>query len=909
MATHGDVLVRPSPPARPARRRPSLLTVVAATAAAVVVLLGIGTPLLGIGTFSGADLLRTYEPWRSGVDTGTEPHLPIVSDTVDVVLPGHELFGRQLRDGAVPDWNPLASGGTAFADGTGVGFWSPLSLPYLLLPTWLAPAYVKLLEMLVALAGMVLFLRRLSLDRASAILGGVLFAASGFMVTWSNWPHTQVAALIPLLFWAVERFAQTRTVRSAVPIAAVVAVMLLGGFPAVTGYALYGAAPYLLVRLWGRRLLRGAVVAGGALVLGVGACAVLLLPFLAQLRQLDYLAERGQGPEQHLPPDMLYTAVAWRAFGTETADGVPYWGPINSVEGLSFVGAGALVLVVLALLRSPAGIRWYFAAAAAVSVVLGYVGGPALWLAQQLPVFSDNPVFRIRSVLGFFLAVLAAYGFQALLTGTRRRGEPAVWGLLGIGAYVAAKHLLFLGYQAGQPDFVKRQILLAALPAAVVLAAAFATRMRVVVPVVIAVECLSLLIPFWPRADRADFYPVTGAHRHLAEHLGTDRYGAKGLTLFSGTNVYYGLRSVTGHAFTSREWRDLLLAIDPGAFPTAGFSRFGGTTDGRTLASPLLDVLSVRYFAFGPQDPVLGSRSAAGPAGPAVSLRPGVPVTVPIGSGPLRGVGPEVLKAARPTDPRAALTVEILSGSRVVASNTRRLYDRVGATRLEVPIAGEALTGPLSARLTLRSDGPLAIAAQLKVTRPADDSLRLAYAGDGAVLYERLTSLPRYRFATEAVVVTDPAARVRLLGSATDPDRVVLSDPAPAGPAPGSAARGGPASGGPASGGSVRVLAEDTDGATLSVTAPAAGHLVVADAARYGWRATVDGAAAPLVPADHALAAVRVPAGTHTVTVRYHPPGRPLGAGISVLSVSVLLGAAIGRRRATLFACSNRHPQ
>lgn len=904
MSTETETLPAEAAPAT-SRRSPSPLTAIAVLAAAVVVGLGIGAPLLGIGTFSGADLLRSYEPWRTGVDTGDPAQLPVVSDTVDVVLPGHQLFDTQVRHGNIPDWNPLVSGGTAFADGTGVGFWSPLSLPFLLLPGWLAPAYVKLLEMLVAIGGSVLFLRRLSLSRPAAVLGGILFASSGFMVTWSNWPHTAVAAFIPALFWAVERFAQKRTVPAAVPIAAVLAVMLLGGFPAVVGYAVYGAAPYLLLRLvqlTGRRpwaVLRGAATAGGALVLGAGAVAVLLLPFLGQLRQLDYLADRAQSPDEHLPAAMLFTGVAWRAFGTQNGDdAVPYWGPINTIEGLSFVGAGALVLVLFALVRpsaAPRGVRSYFAVAAAVSVVLGYVGGPALALAQQLPVFSDNPVYRIRSVLGFFLAVLAAVGYDALARSARprRAGSVAGWAAAAAAvAYLAAKHLLRLGYLAGQGPYVKRQILLAALPAGLVFGAGVLARFRpgrrtvalAVIPVVIAAECLSLLVPFWPRSSRADFYPVTGAHRYLADHLGADRFGAKGLTLLSGTNVWYGLRNVTGHAFTSARWRDLLLAVDPESFPTPGYSRFSGATGPATVASPLLDVLSVRYFAFAPDDPVIGPHSGVGPLGPGFQLRPGVPVTVPIGSGPVRGVGPQVQAVAHPRDSRAALEVQLLDArGRVVATDSRRLYDTVAATRLVVPVAGEDLTGPLSARLTLHSDAPLAVAGgtlpQLDVTRPAaTDGLDLVYAGDGAVLYRRDTALPRFRWASRAVVVADPAARVRLLATTRAPDRVVLSGPGPAG------------SGRP---GSVEVLSEGTDSSTSRVTAAGDGYLVVGDAVQQSWIATVDGRPVPLVPADHALVAVPVPAGTHTVTLAYRPPGQALGAGVSVLSVLALVTAAV----------------
>ena len=130
------------------------------------------------------------------------------------------------------------------------------------------------------------------------------------------------------------------------------------------------------------------------------------------------------------------------------------------------------------------------------------------------------------------------------------------------------------------------------------------------VPVVIAVECLSLLVPFWPRTPRADFYPVTGVHRYLADHLGPDRFGAKGLTLLSGTNVAYGLRNVTGPRSPPRSARPA-ARVDP-SVPDARFSLFSGTP---AAPPPLaaLDLLAVRYFAFAPLDPCRSPRRSAGP--------------------------------------------------------------------------------------------------------------------------------------------------------------------------------------------------------------------------------------------------------------------------------------------------------
>jgi hypothetical protein len=903
-------------PAEPDPRR-RLLTALAVLGAVAFALLGIGLPLVGHGTFSGADLILLQEPWKSTAPTGYQPQLPVVSDTIDSVLATHHFYREQLTHGNFPVWNPLAVGGSTLGTGISYAVFSPVNLPYLLLPTWLAPAWAKLLELLVAVGGSYLFLRRLRLTAPAAVVGGVLFASSGFMVTWTNWPQTQVAAFIPALFWAAERFAQTRTARSAVPIAVVIACLLLGGFPSVTGYACYAAAPYLLVRLLqltGRdplRLLAGVAKAGLALALGVGACAVSLLPFLDTLNDLDVLESRGQTPEQKLSPLMLLTTGVWRAFGTATGDG--YWGPDPQIEGLSFLGAGALVLVAFALLRrpgrdTPPGVRWFFAVAAGVAVLLGYVGGPALELAQKLPVFSDNPVPRIRSVLGFFLAVLAAYGYDALVRTARERrplaaraarlraaAEVAGWVVVGAVALVAAKRLLDIGTDVGRVGYVKHQLLYAALPAAAVFAAGMAatalrrpgwarTAALGVVPLVVVAESLSVVLAFWPRADRDQFYPETPAHAFLADHLGPDRYAARNLTLFPGSNTYYGLRAPTGHSFTTTEWKELLQTLDPNAMATATFSRLTPAVAPNGAGGPLLDVMAVRYFVMSPSDPVQGVPSPV--RAPAIgTLTPGRTVSVPLGTGGVRGVGLVLPAPYTPRDPFARVDVQVVSGDTVVASASRRFYKAVGRGVFTVPVAAETATGPLTARVTLRSDQPLPVASAQVVRPDPADGLDLVFA-DGAVVYQRDTALGRFRWADHAQVLPDVRQRLTVLANVRDPGRVVLSSPGPAGD-------GRPAS--------VRVEEDSTDGSTVRVDAQGAGYLVVADADQDGWVATVDGRPADLVPADHAMVAVQVPPGSHEVSLRYTVPGRSRGwlvSAVSVLGLALMaLATPLWRRR------------
>lgn len=885
------------------------LTAALAGLALAFVLLSIGTPLLGLRVFHASDLTRSFPPWRSGVATGLAPQNPCVSDTVDGVLPSRTEAARRLRAGDYPLWNPWPSGGTSLDATTDPGSFSPVALPFLLLPPWLAPAYVKLLEMAVSIGFGTLFLRRLALSRPAALLGGLLYTSSGFLVVWTNWPQTNVAAFVPALFWAVERFAQLRTVRSAVPIALAVAAMLFGGFPAVTGYALYAAVPYLAVRLlWQerRRPLRAMApltTAGAAVVLGAGLTAVQLMPFLYRLQELD-LGYRRMTSALHLPARALVTVAVPNAFGSCPAGN--YFGPLNQVEVSAYFGSAALVLVVISLLvRRPAGIppgvRGFMVAGTGATLVLGWVGGPALALAQRLPVFSNNYAGRIRVLLGFFLAVLAAMGYDALVRRRRPAGRPRRSGLLvGVAAwamvaYVGYRIVRFVhagGQSAGQSAYINRQLLWAVLAAAIavaaVAAAAFLPRVRQVALLVLAatvtVQSLLFAQHFWPKVPRGQFYPTTAAHRFLEQNLQDDRYAADGQTLLPGTNTYYRLRSLGGHAFTEPQWKDLLTAIDPNAFLTPTYSTLHATSP--IVGSPVLDALAVRYFVAAPETMPLGSVISTGRAVGGLVLRSGGALTVTMPQAPatgVRGVGVTFAKPVSVHDRFARLDVDVLgSDGSVITRGSRRIYGEapVGTFVVAVPQPG-AGTVTSAVRVTLHARGGAAtLAADADgrpvgtVVRATEDRLRLVFA-DGATIYRRAASLPRVRWASSAVVIADPKARVAALAAGRiAPDAVVLDQPGPR--ADGRAA-------------TLDVQHGTADGLRARVRAEGAGYVVVADGLLNGWTATVDGKPVATRAVDHALLGVPVPAGSHEVAIRYDPRGFAAGRVITLVALGLLL--------------------
>ncbi|HEX6871600.1 MAG TPA: hypothetical protein VF163_10935, partial [Micromonosporaceae bacterium] len=668
------------------RRRPDPVTTVVVIATALFALAGIGSPLLGLGVFADTGSLARYSGYRD-VMAGVEVQHGYLRDQVDAALPNSILFGQALRSGEFATWNPYPLGGNPLNSNPNLALASPISLPFWILPGWLAPAYVKLLELICAIGGAFLFLRQLRLSRAAAWLGGLVFASSAFMVTWTGWPQTRVACLIPALFWGIERLARRPGVREVGLVGLAVAAMLLGGFPAVTGYALLTGSAYLLVRVlaehpvrtqWrsvARRLVAGAL----GVVAGVGLAAWQLVPWVQYMTTV-FVEGRAQDPNQFIPTTALLTAIAPYAFGTVNPGHPPdYFGPLELVDASAYIGAAATVLAIAAIALArparawlPRGVWWLLVAASAVWAVVIFFGGPMLALLQHTSfLFSDNFVGRARSVLGFLVAVLAAVGFDLLYRGQPSRGDRVAsrrtransiarltgWVALGAGfvaLYLAGRRLA-KGDAFDHVGYFDRQVLIGLVLVAI--AAGCATwlwfgprraprrwvRPAVValLPVLVAGQGLWWVQSYYPRTDRSAFYPANPTQRYLAANLGHQRYfGADG-AIFGSVDVTARLRSFHGHGFIEQGYADLAAAMPGKQFATPTTAILSDTDDAPAVAvSPVLDRAAVSHFVVPPEVAPIGRQVTEPDDGTSVDLRPGQPVTLrlPV-TGPLRGIG------------------------------------------------------------------------------------------------------------------------------------------------------------------------------------------------------------------------------------------------------------------------------
>ena len=103
--------------------------------------------------------------------------------------------------------------------------------------------------------------------------------------------------------------------------------------------------------------------------------------------------------------------------------GPPDWSygswPIHFVEGFSYFGAVTLVLIVAALLVKPRHSHPHGAVATLsvmflIVMIAIYFDGPVFEVVHSLPGISTSAIGRMRTVMSFLAAVLAALGAGAL---------------------------------------------------------------------------------------------------------------------------------------------------------------------------------------------------------------------------------------------------------------------------------------------------------------------------------------------------------------------------------------------------------------------------------------------------------------------------------------------------------------
>lgn len=477
--------------------------------------------------------------------------------------------------------------------------------------------------------------RRLGLGRLGALAAGAAYLFAGYHQLHVNSVHVDYALLVPALLLAVEVFLQRPgalpfagiAVAAALvtladnPQAAVIALLLAGGFAVVRSLALRGTTG----------ALGGLLPAAAAVVLGLALTTFAMLPFLELSGVVGF---PGESVHTHdttaaidgtlaLPPPTLITYVLPWLYGAPVA---PYPGLVR-IDFTNYLGVVVpfLALLGIATRRSQRAFAGFFLAVAVLALAKIF-GAPGIQAVGRLPFLEIlRFVLYLPPALNLSCAVLAGVGVDELAhrrLGPRHLAAAVAVTLAGGSALVWANR----GLLGPIPDGVAVAVigLGAVLLVVTVLVVAAAGLPRVPPAAApLALSGLILVEAFLLSAPaRGDLGAITATGEDLPERpqrhdpyavppslaalpVGTEPFRVVGqdVALFPNSAQGVGLQDLRGQT-TLTLARYLALVqryLDPvnatQRFAGYGWSPFttGGTPQERAKAA-LLDLLNVRYF-------------------------------------------------------------------------------------------------------------------------------------------------------------------------------------------------------------------------------------------------------------------------------------------------------------------------
>lgn len=395
-------------------------------------------------------------------------------DLAGFLYPTYHFAQEWLLRGVLPLWNPNIFGGIPFVGDIQSALFYPLNLFTYVLSNPLQYRdleYLAVLHFYIAGAGMFSLLRYGplknrdggKLNLVASMAGALAFAFSDLFIThFGNLNLIATASWLPLIFLlsikSVESIqdAAELNLNVVLPKRASVFAILSGFILAVSFFAGH-IQPYLFIVLtlalyavytafthraqW-KAIALSLVI---TMAVGVGVSAITLLPAL----EFTGLSVRSgftyqDAAQFSLPPIELVGMLIPGYFGRGPVNA---WGPWARVE-VGYLGVFPLLLAVFAVVLRRNAKTMFFVLIAVVGLLLA-LGGYAIlhgWLFRFVPGFGQlRAPARFTLLLDFGLAVLAAIGFDALVSPMSYAAWAALRRVVRGGAWVALAVALVSG--------------------------------------------------------------------------------------------------------------------------------------------------------------------------------------------------------------------------------------------------------------------------------------------------------------------------------------------------------------------------------------------------------------------------------------------------------------------------------
>jgi hypothetical protein len=494
------------------------------------------------------------------------PYLDITTQ----MLPWWNLSKEIIRSGHFPFWNIFSGNGLPLMANMQSAVFFPLSWLFYVFNVRWALLFYSFAKLFLMGFFTYLYLKELKLSYYVSLIGAVMFAFCGANVIWFLWPLTSVILILPLSFFVIERYFNTRDVKTVLWLAPITAFGLFAGHPQTFFYIFLVIYSYTVFKSFAsgltiRLAVKELAIISGFYVLGFLMSAIAVLPFLEYLKlsaNLNYRAGFAENPF-YLQPLMFITNLIPDFYGNTGVKNFSYLLVPNYGEvALGYIGASGLILSLFSFGKKMRKEIIFFAAMSLLVLALIYHAPIIYFLINKLPGFSLNYNNRLLYVWAFFLTVLACFGLQNLIDGkiSVRRVN---YSWLGFGVFglilIAINRIITKSWNfAHNLDWYTvslwQDVMIAAFIANLVISYLVIKKL----PKKSALACLFILIfietgihgmIFMKTSAPANFYPSEPALNFLASQykINQGRVFTYGDNLLPNIGTWYGIDELNDH--------------------------------------------------------------------------------------------------------------------------------------------------------------------------------------------------------------------------------------------------------------------------------------------------------------------------------------------------------------------------
>lgn len=543
-------------------------------------------------------MVGVYPPWldyKWGYPTGVPVKNPILADVPSFIYPMQMFAIDVLKSGKIPLWNPFILTGTPLLANFQSAPFSPTNFVYFLFDRLNAWSIQIVLQHVLSAIFTYLLLRRWKVSKFGSILGGVIFAFSGFNLIWSLWNgHALAASFIPLILLFEDKYLEEGKVLDVMGFCFSLVLQFLSGYPQILIYTSLAVITLWFIRIeLNRKYITKSFCLFFYSLLSFGMTAFQTLPGKELLDLSQRSVELHPFEWAFLPFSKVITFLAPDFFGNHATGN--YWGPQDYTSNTGFVGVIAFTLAFFSLSLIKKNKKVLFAVILALLSLLLAFSTPVSVFFWKSGVLGFNAASAHRSLVLWNLAIslLAGFGLDILNKQFRLKYKILVvvipfFILLGFGVYAFKIHQI-----VGLRNLI--------LPTLVLLLGTVALflRLKIVFVLLATIELFYFGWKFVPFSPKALVFPETPILKFLKSQSGPYRVVADRVIPINFL-MNYGIETLEGYDAVYPKTVSEFIAKINGSYGSLNSIRRYGIID--NYDSDLLDLANVKYLVIKEED-------------------------------------------------------------------------------------------------------------------------------------------------------------------------------------------------------------------------------------------------------------------------------------------------------------------